>query len=96
MRGLKPLRLGAFQAAVAAGAPIVPIALRGTREVLPAGARVPRPRRVHVWIGAPMRAEADGWRAAVGLREQASEAIAAHSGEPILAAAVPSSASPTT
>jgi 1-acyl-sn-glycerol-3-phosphate acyltransferase len=95
MRGLKPFRLGAFHAAMATGAPIVPVALRGTRELLPADTHVPRPRRVHVWIGAPIVVEGAGWRAAVALRARATEAVAAHCGEPIVATAVPSAASPT-
>jgi 1-acyl-sn-glycerol-3-phosphate acyltransferase len=95
MRGLKPFRLGAFHAAMATGAPVVPVALHGTRELLPADTRIPRPRRVHVWIGTPMLVEGSGWRAAVALRARATEAVAAHCGEPIVATAVPSSASQT-
>jgi 1-acyl-sn-glycerol-3-phosphate acyltransferase len=95
MRGLKPFRLGAFHVAMAAGAPIVPVALRGTRELLPADTHIPRPRRVHVWIGAPIHGEGAGWRAAVALRARATEAVAAHCGEPVVAAAVASSAPPT-
>ena len=85
MRGLKPFRLGAFEAAVATGAPVVPIALRGSRELLPADTRIPHPGRVHVWIGEPLRSESPGWRGAVALRDQAAHAIAAHCGEPIVA-----------
>ncbi|HEY7395038.1 MAG TPA: AMP-binding protein, partial [Gemmatimonadaceae bacterium] len=53
-RGLRPFRLGAFEAAVATGAPVIPIALSGAREILPADAHRPHPRRVHVWIGEPL------------------------------------------
>jgi 1-acyl-sn-glycerol-3-phosphate acyltransferase len=38
---LLPFRLGAFRAAVDTGRPIVPIALRGTRRVLPDGCGEP-------------------------------------------------------
>ncbi|HEU5174325.1 MAG TPA: AMP-binding protein, partial [Gemmatimonadaceae bacterium] len=34
--GLRPFRLGAFEAAVEARAPVVPVVLRGTRQALPA------------------------------------------------------------
>jgi 1-acyl-sn-glycerol-3-phosphate acyltransferase len=34
--GLLPFRLGAFKAAVEACLPVVPIAIRGTRDILPA------------------------------------------------------------
>lgn len=93
VRGLKPFRLGAFQTAVAAGAPVVPVALRGSREILPADTRMPHPRRVHVWIGEPLHADGTGWEAAVALRDRAADAIAAHCGEPRLEAparAIPS------
>ena len=41
--GVRPFQLGAFKAAVASGAPIIPISLAGTRKVLPDGAYLPRP-----------------------------------------------------
>jgi len=91
-RGLRPFRLGAFQAAVATGAPVVPIALRGTREVLRAGARVPRPGRVHVWVGEPRMPNGNDWRAVVDLRDRTVEAIARHCGEPVRAASAISGA----
>ncbi|HEV2641717.1 MAG TPA: lysophospholipid acyltransferase family protein, partial [Candidatus Elarobacter sp.] len=92
IRGLKPFRLGAFEAAVATGAAVVPIALRGSRQLLSAGRRMPRPGRVHVWIGDPLRAEGSGWSATVALRDRAADAIAAHCGEPRLEAAAPAHA----
>jgi fatty-acyl-CoA synthase len=87
VRGLRPFRLGAFEAAVAAGVPVVPVALHGSRELLPAGRRVPRPGRVRVWVGEPIQPAGTGWPAAVALRDQAAEAVAAHCGEPRLEAA---------
>jgi len=81
-RGLRPFRLGAFTAAVAVGAPVVPIALRGTRRVLPADAKLPHPARIEVWIGDPLRAAGTGLAAAVDLRDRAADAIAEHCGEP--------------
>jgi 1-acyl-sn-glycerol-3-phosphate acyltransferase len=92
-RALRPFRLGAFEAAVAAGVPVVPVALRGTRAVLAGGERVPHPGRVDVWIGEPLRAgpyaQGEAWRAALALRDRAADAIAAHCGEPRLAATAP-------
>jgi 1-acyl-sn-glycerol-3-phosphate acyltransferase len=81
--GLRPFRLGAFKAAAESGAPVVPIALRGTRQVLRAGSW-PRPGRVEVWIGPPVRAEGEGWRAVVSLRDRVADQIARRSGEPRL------------
>jgi fatty-acyl-CoA synthase len=79
--GLRPFRLGAFEAAVAAGAPVVPVALRGTRRLLPADTHMPHPGRVHVWIGEPLRAVGTGWKAAMDLRDRAADAVALHCGE---------------
>jgi 1-acyl-sn-glycerol-3-phosphate acyltransferase len=82
--GLRPFRLGAFEAAVSTGAPVVPVALSGTRRALRAGERFPRPGRIHVWIGEPLLADGHGWQAAITLRDRAAAAIAAHCGEPRL------------
>jgi 1-acyl-sn-glycerol-3-phosphate acyltransferase len=84
VRGLRPFRLGAFEAAAAAGVPVIPIALRGTRELLPADTYIPRPGRVHVWIGDAIHPPGRDWNAIIALRDQTADAIAAHSGEPRL------------
>jgi fatty-acyl-CoA synthase len=81
--GLRPFRLGAFKTAAEHGVPVVPVALVGTRRWL----RVPwapRPGRISVWIGEPVRAEGTGWRDVVLLRDRVAEAIAGHCGEPRL------------
>jgi 1-acyl-sn-glycerol-3-phosphate acyltransferase len=74
--GLLPFKLGAFKAAVEAGRPVVPVAIRGTREVLPDGRWVPRPGAIVVEIGAPIQPRASGWPEMVGLRDLARAAIA--------------------
>jgi fatty-acyl-CoA synthase len=85
-RGLRPFRLGAFTAAVAAGVPVVPVAVRGTRSALPADAWVPHPSRIHVWIGEPIAPVGTDLSAAVVLRDRAADAIAERCGEPRLGA----------
>jgi 1-acyl-sn-glycerol-3-phosphate acyltransferase len=82
--GLRPFKMGAFEAAVATGAPVVPIALRGTRHVLASGRRVPHPGRITLWLGEPLTPTKDGWRAALVLRDRAASIIAMHCGEPRL------------
>jgi 1-acyl-sn-glycerol-3-phosphate acyltransferase len=82
--GLRPFRLGAFKLAVDAGVSVVPLALRGTRQVLRAGRRVPRPGSVALWIGAPIPPPGDGWRSVVSLRDRVADAVASHCGEPRL------------
>jgi 1-acyl-sn-glycerol-3-phosphate acyltransferase len=40
--------------ALNSGLPVVPVAMMGTRRVLPPGAVVPRPGRVEIRVGKPM------------------------------------------
>jgi 1-acyl-sn-glycerol-3-phosphate acyltransferase len=75
--GLLPFRLGAFKTAVEAGCPIVPVAIRGTREVLPADTWRPRPGRIEVTVLPPLGVTGDGWREIVRLRDAARAAVAA-------------------
>jgi 1-acyl-sn-glycerol-3-phosphate acyltransferase len=75
--GLLPFRLGAFKAAVEAGCPVIPIAILGTREILPAGRGLPRRGPITVAIAPPVRPEGAGWREIVRLRDRARAAIAA-------------------
>jgi fatty-acyl-CoA synthase len=82
--GLRPFRLGVFKTAVDTGTPVVPIALRGARQVLRDGFLVPRPGPIQIWIGAPVSPEGTGWRDVVDLRDRVATAIAAHCGEPRL------------
>ncbi len=51
---VKPFKHGVFVAAIEAGVPVVPIALRGTGDVLPPRGFKVRPGRVLVKIGTPI------------------------------------------
>ena len=76
---LLPFHLGAFLAAARAGVPVVPVALSGTREMLPDGASWPRRARLAVTLRAPLQPDAattDVFARAVRLREAAHRAIA--------------------
>ncbi len=79
--GLLPFRLGAFRAAVETGCPIIPIAIRGTRKILPAGTLLLRRGPITVTIGCPIRPDADQWQEIVRLRDDAREVIGRASGE---------------
>jgi fatty-acyl-CoA synthase len=72
---LLPFLPGEFKAAEAAGCPVVPVAIRGTRAILPAGAWLPRPGPITVTIGAPIAARQSDWREIVGLRDAVRVAI---------------------
>ena len=82
--GLRPFRLGAFVAAARSGAPVVPLALRGTRHVMRGDWGLPRPGRVSLWVGEPIAPEGTDMAALVRLRGRVADAIAAHCGEPRL------------
>ena len=77
--GLLPFHLGAFLAAARAAVPVVPLAIRGARDLLPAERWWPRRTRLEVDIGEPIAVPADEpdvFAAAVKLREAARRSIA--------------------
>ncbi|MDP1533086.1 MAG: lysophospholipid acyltransferase family protein, partial [Rubrivivax sp.] len=75
--GLLPFHLGAFLAAAQAGAPVLPVTIRGTRELLPDGRWWARRAAVEVVIDAPIAAAAEGelFARAVQLRTAARSVI---------------------
>lgn len=79
--GLLPFRLGAFKSAVESRCPVAPVAIRGTRTVLPADTWRLRPGSIDVTVTPPLYAEGEGWREMVRLRDAARAAIAASSDE---------------
>jgi 1-acyl-sn-glycerol-3-phosphate acyltransferase len=83
--GLLPFRTGAFQTAVQAQVPVVPVALRGVRSVLRDGTWYLRRAPVSVTIGAPVAPDGADWNAAVKLRDRVRTEILKHCGEPDLA-----------
>lgn len=82
--GLLPFKLGAFVTAAEAGAPLLPLALHGTRSLLRAGAWLPERVPVEVRLLPPMRPAGTGWDAAVAARDAARRALAAELREPVL------------
>ena len=83
--GLLPFHLGAFLAAARAGVPVVPVAVRGQRELLPDGRWWPRRGSLEVDVCPPIASMAQErpdasqlFAAAVRLREAARQAIAGH------------------
>ena len=79
-----PFRLGAFRAAVEAGRAVVPVTLRGSRDVLPDGTWLVKWSPLSVIIGAPLVPTGSGWPEFVRLRDLARAEIARHVGEPVL------------
>ncbi len=83
-RGLRPFHLGAFEAAVAAGVPIIPLAVCGTRSVLRDGQWLPRRAPLRLVGGVPLTAREgeEPFAAAVRLRDAARAHILSHCAEP--------------
>jgi len=86
--GVHRFHVGAFVAAAHSGLPVVPVAIRGARRVLPCDAWLPRRAAIEVEIlGAlPAPAASAERAAALRLKEQARNAILAELGEPDLGA----------
>ena len=53
--GLMRFRMGAFSTAVRADFPVVPMVIRGARNILPSGSWLPRPGKLEVIIQLPLR-----------------------------------------
>ena len=92
--GVRPFQLGAFKAAVATGAPILPVSLAGTRRFLRDGTYLPRPTSVTITLSAPIypntaanpanSADSSDWHELIRLRDATRAAIVRYAGEPLL------------
>jgi 1-acyl-sn-glycerol-3-phosphate acyltransferase len=84
--GVGKFHTGAFAIAARVGVPVVPVAIRGTRYVLPSGRFLPRYGRIEIDILPSLPAPAAGDPSAVhAVRDQARERIVAAVDEPDLA-----------
>jgi fatty-acyl-CoA synthase len=81
---VRPFQLGAFKAAAAAARPVVPLAIRGAREIWRDHTLLPRPGHVTLTFREPIAPEGSDWKQIVRLRDSARDAIALPSGEPLL------------
>jgi len=81
--GLRAFHGGAFATAVRGQVPAVPVAIRGSRHVLPADCWLPRPGRVSVEVRPPI-GPAAGRDAVVELRQATRQSILGALGEPDL------------
>ena len=72
-----PFRNGAFRAAARAGRPVIPIAISGTRRILPRSFRLLRRGAIDVRILPPLIPRDDTRETAKRLRDAAARAIAA-------------------
>ncbi len=84
--GVGKFHNGAFAIALRAALPVAPVAIRGTRWILPSGRLLPRPGAIdiHVLPSLPPSATPDAASALPALRDQARSRIVAVLGEPDL------------
>jgi 1-acyl-sn-glycerol-3-phosphate acyltransferase len=66
---------------VEADRPVIPVTIRGTREILPAHTWLPRRGAITVAIGSPIKPEGTGWQEIVRLRDQVRGEIVRRSGK---------------
>ena len=81
--GLRPFALGVFQVAMAVGVPVVPVAIRGARELQPWPRTEPYRGEISVVVGRPLTAEGQEWEHLVELAGRARAFIAEHCGDPL-------------
>ncbi|MGB9428949.1 MAG: lysophospholipid acyltransferase family protein [Gammaproteobacteria bacterium] len=79
--GLRSFHLGAFLAATRAGIPVVPVVIRGARDILPGETLWPRPGRVEVELLAPIVPNGKRGDDARALRDAVRMSILAHCSE---------------
>jgi 1-acyl-sn-glycerol-3-phosphate acyltransferase len=75
--GLRAFHLGAFMAATRAGIPVVPVVIRGARQILPGETLWPRPGSVEIEILPPIQPAGKHGDDARALRDQVRAAILA-------------------
>lgn len=80
--GLLRFHDGAFAIATRAGLPVLPAVIRGTRTVLPEGARLPRRSGIDIELLPPIAPGPGGREATAALRDAVRQAILARCGEP--------------
>ena len=87
--GLRPFRLGAFQAAAELKCPVIPMALRGTRRMLRDGQYVPRTGEIALEVFEPLVPSGQSFRDLVAFRDKVREIIGKGAREAILETAPP-------
>lgn len=75
---LQPFKRGAFNIAVRAGIPVVPLTINGTFSILPKGSMIIRPHPVELILESPIPVEGEGKTAEMLLMERVHESIERH------------------
>ena len=74
---LGPFKKGSFHLAVKAGVPIVPVALRGTRELMPRGSFLLRSGTITAVVGEPIPTQGLGEEERANLNERVRSVVEA-------------------
>jgi 1-acyl-sn-glycerol-3-phosphate acyltransferase/acyl carrier protein len=82
--GLQPFRMGAFVTAARSNVPVVPVAIKGARDIVRGSNWFPYRGRLQVTICPPVRPHGEGWDIALNLRNAARREISRYTGEPDL------------
>lgn len=82
--GLRRFHPGAFAAAVSGGLPVIPLAIEGSRAILPAGRWLPRPGRLDLTTYAPIPCTGEGRQEMVRLARAARAVLLRGVSEPDL------------
>ena len=87
--GLRPFLMGAFVVATEAGAPVVPVAIRGTRSIFRSGSWFPHRGAIMITVGEAIdpvtlasEQDMDAWHVALELRDRSRMFILRYCGEP--------------
>lgn len=72
---LLPFKMGAFKTAINQYMPVLPIAIKGTYELMPPGTLLPRPGRVSIHIQAPVSTQGLNKQGSGQVAKQARQAI---------------------
>jgi 1-acyl-sn-glycerol-3-phosphate acyltransferase len=82
--GLQPFRMGAFVTAVRSDVAVVPVAIKGARDIVRGSEWFPRRGSLEVTIRPPVTPQGEGWQVALDLRDAARREISRYCGEPDL------------
>jgi len=82
--GLQPFRMGAFVTAAHSKVPVVPVAIKGARQIVRGSVWFPYRGSIEVTVCHPIIPQGEGWQAALKLRDAARREITRFSGEPDL------------
>jgi len=82
--GVRPFHLGAFAAATETATPVLPIGIRGSRDVVRPGGKFLRRARIEAVIGDLVPPVAAGWESTLQLAHEVRRTVSELSGEPLV------------